>query len=66
MGQLNRTDDLTYTLQAERAEYSLITLEPAVERCLQDHPCSTPLRLLAVENPWGGWWRVLRVLDQSN
>ena len=66
VGQLKRTDDLTYTLQAEQAEYSLITLEPAVERCLQDHPCSTQLRLLAVENPWGGWWRVLRVLDQSN
>ena len=66
VGQLRRSQDQAYTLRTDRAELSLITLEPAVERCLQEHPSSRSLRLLAVNNPWGGWWRVLRVLGQSN
>ena len=65
VGYLRRDQDQAYTLRTERTELRLITLEPGVEHCLSEHPIDTPLRLVAVENPWGGWWRVLRVLNQS-
>ena len=65
-GRLRRNDDQSYQLQRGMDLLNLITLEPGVERCLSQLPNNTPVRLIAMENPWGAWWRVLRILDQAN
>ena len=65
-GRLLKGNDQCYQLQRGVDLLSLITLEPGVERCLSQLPNNTSVRLIAVENPWGAWWRVLRILDQAN
>ena len=65
-GRLQKTDDQSYGLKTEQDSLSLITLEPGVERKLGELPHKSFVRLIAVENPWGGWWRILRILDQPN
>ena len=65
-GRLLRNDDQLYQLQTGLELLNLITLEPGVERCLSQLPHNTQVRLIATENPWGAWWRVLRILGQVN
>ena len=65
-GRLFHDDEGGYRLEGSQGPHTLITLEPAVERCLRRLDESAPVDLIAVENPWGSWWRVIRVLDQRN
>ena len=55
-----------YRLDGPRGSLALITLEPAVEHGLRRIENRTQVDLIAVENPWGPWWRVIRIPDQKN
>ena len=59
-----RCDHDRGTFQLERSEGAapLITLEPGVNKALAQLDDGREVQLIAVDNPWGPWWRVIQVL----
>ena len=52
----------TYQLERSEGATPLITLEPGVKDALDQLDDGRDVQLIAVENPWGPWWRVIQVL----
>ena len=65
-GRLFHEQDGGFRFSGSSGDQTLITLEPAVNQrliCMSD---TEPLELIAVENPWGPWLRVIQVLKASS
>ena len=65
-GSLFHGPDGALRLSCGQGDQTLITLEPAVNQRLMAMRDAEPVELIAAENPWGPWLRVIQVLDASS
>jgi len=65
-GRLLHGTDGGFHLSSGTGNLTLITLEPAVNDRLMSMSDAEPLDLIAAENPWGPWLRVIQVLKASS
>ena len=65
-GRLFHGPDGGFRFNGSAGDQPLITLEPAVNRRLMSMSDAEPLELIAAENPWGPWLRVVQVLKASS
>ena len=59
-GVFQASSESDWTLLTSRGSQQLMTLEPGVRHALSQCDSSQRISLVAVENPWGPWLRVLR------
>jgi hypothetical protein len=60
-GRFTAEADDSWWLETDQGRWRLITLEPGVEQQLRRSPQGVQLSLLACENRWGPWLRVIQV-----
>ena len=65
-GRLIHGPDGGFRFSSPKGDHTLITLEPAVNQRLIAVSDAEPLELIAAENPWGPWLRVIQVLKASS
>ena len=65
-GRLFHGPDGGFRFSSPAGDQILITLEPAVNQRLMAMNDAEPLELIAAENPWGPWLRVIQVLKASS